>query len=81
MPHLLVALVHTIPNLDSVRCFFQLLISAVHIHIFDEKNNEFQRITFCFFFNEGLFDLFNDHDFLFKLNHFIINLFYKFILN
>ena len=68
MPHLIVALVHTIPNLDSVRCFFQLLISAVHIHIFDEKNNEFQRITLRFF-NEGLFDPFKDHDFLSKLNH------------
>jgi len=81
VPHLLVALVHSIPNLDNVCCFFQLLISAVNIHIFDEKNNEFQRITFRLFFNEGLFDPFNDHDFLFKLNHVILILFYIFILN
>ena len=81
MPHLLVALVHSIPNLDNARCFFQLLIGAVNIHIFDEKNNEFQRITFRLFFNKGLFDLFNDYDFLFKLNHVILILFYIFILN
>jgi len=40
MPYLVVALVHPIPNLDSVNCFFQLLISAVYINIFDEKKIE-----------------------------------------